>query len=401
MKYTAFQASVRQAARRLMSFAALVLSVGTLHAQTTFTARIVDAETGEALPLVGVYVNEENNTLTNFDGEFSITADSADLVRLTCIGRETMMLRAGTLTPTIKMRMLTATLSEVTVTAIEGILTQVAKKTEKAFNRKKSKTAQYFYRQTSVFTQRQDIVEAFVGAHSAVNLRDLTFLTGRHGLLTKAAWERSNISDMNLHHILELGPMTFDANFWKQLTTPLPKKTTITNHINKLTYIDYFQKYYDITFEEAADGDQQLFIVHFQRREDVEIKQPVMTGTLYVDRATLNPLAFDGQVENMKLIFGKGGHFKKSGSVQDIDVRLRFPDFRHSGIRNLGTDDVAFRRVVVNEHQRVFTDVQFLRDFFKVLILRVPVCLDDQKILRPQDAVRTVQTGERVFLIIF
>ena len=75
MKYTAFQASVCQAARRLMTFAALVLSVSALHAQTTFTARIVDAETGEALPLVGVYVNEENNTLTNFDGEFSITPD--------------------------------------------------------------------------------------------------------------------------------------------------------------------------------------------------------------------------------------------------------------------------------------------------------------------------------------
>lgn len=326
MKYTAFQASVCQAARRLMTFAALVLSVSALHAQTTFTARILDAETGEALPLVGVYVNEENNTLTNFDGEFSITADSADLVRLTCIGRETMMLRAGTLTPTIKMRMLTATLSEVTVTAIEGILTQVAKKTEKAFNRKKSKTAQYFYRQTSVFTQRQDIVEAFVYAHSAVNLRDLTFLTGRHGLLTQAAWERSNISDMNLHHILELGPMTFDANFWKQLTTPLPKKTTITNRINKLTYIDYFQKYYDITFEEAADGDQQLFIVHFQRREDVEIKQPVMTGTLYVDRATLNPLAFDGQVENMKLSFGKGG--LRSATVVPVTLDYHL-DYRY------------------------------------------------------------------------
>ncbi len=224
------------------------------------------------------------------------------------------------------MRMLTATLSEVTVTAIEGILTQVAKKTEKAFNRKKSKTAQYFYRQTSVFTQRQDIVEAFVYAHSAVNLRDLTFLTGRHGLLTQAAWERSNISDMNLHHILELGPMTFDANFWKQLTTPLPKKTTITNRINKLTYIDYFQKYYDITFEEAADGDQQLFIVHFQRREDVEIKQPVMTGTLYVDRATLNPLAFDGQVENMKLSFGKGG--LRSATVVPVTLDYHL-DYRY------------------------------------------------------------------------
>ena len=288
--------------------ACLMLAVTmTAMAQTTFSARVIDAETGEALPLVGVYISEENNTLTNFDGEFSIIADSLDIIRLTCIGRETMTMSVSKLPSVIRMKMLTSTLSEVTVTAIEGILAQVAKQTEKAFNRKKSKTAQYFYRQTSVFSQRQDIVEAFVGAHSAVNLRELTFISGRHGALTKAAWESSNINDMNLHHILELGPMTFDANFWRQLQTPLPQKITLDNKIQKIGYIDYFQKYYDITFEEAADIGQQLFIVHFLRREGVETKQPIMTGTLYIDRSTLSPLAFDGQVENMKISFGKGG----------------------------------------------------------------------------------------------
>ena len=310
----------------MLTVCVMLASTLTIMAQRIYTARIIDAETGEALPLVGVYISEENNTLTNFDGEFSITADSADIVRLTCIGRETMIIEASKLPRIIRMKMLDATLSEVTVTAIEGILTQVAKQTEKAFNRRKSKTAQYFYRQTSVFSQSQDIVEAFVGARSAVNLRELTFLTGRHGALSKAAWERSNISDMNLHHILELGPMTFDASFWYQLMTPLPQKATINNRLNELTYITYFQKYYDITFEEAADDQQQLFIVHFQRREEQEIRQPVMTGTLYVDRATLSPLAFDGQVENMKLSFGQGG--LRSATVVPVTLDYHI-DYRY------------------------------------------------------------------------
>ncbi|MCR5180251.1 MAG: carboxypeptidase-like regulatory domain-containing protein, partial [Bacteroidaceae bacterium] len=42
-----------------------------LPAQNVFTARVVDAESGEALPMVGVYVSENNATLTNFDGDFS------------------------------------------------------------------------------------------------------------------------------------------------------------------------------------------------------------------------------------------------------------------------------------------------------------------------------------------
>ena len=312
--------------RQVVAVVLMMSATATAMAQTTFTARVVEDETGEALPLVGVYISEENNTLTNFDGEFSITADSTDLVRLSCIGRETITLRASALPTTVRMKMLSSTLSEVTVTAIEGVLAQVAKRTEKAFNSKKSKMAQYFYRQTSVFSRSQDIVEAFVGARSAVNLRELTFMSGRHGALSKAAWERSTISDMNLHHILELGPMTLEADFWRQLFTPLPPKVKIVNRVDRLSYLSYFQQYYDITFEEAADGTQQLFIVHFLRREDLDIKQPIMTGTLYVDRATLSPLAFDGQVENMKLSFGMGG--LRSATVVPVTLDFHI-DYRY------------------------------------------------------------------------
>ena len=56
----------------LLLLLALIWSAGSFAQDTTFTARIVDADTEETLPLVGIYISEENNTLTNFDGEFSI-----------------------------------------------------------------------------------------------------------------------------------------------------------------------------------------------------------------------------------------------------------------------------------------------------------------------------------------
>ena len=325
--------------------AACLMLAGTITtmAQTTFSARVIDAESGEALPLVGVYISEENNTLTNFDGEFSITADSMDMIRLTCIGRETLTLRASKLPATIKMKMLSSTLSEVTVTAIEAILAQVAKQMEKSFNRKKSKTAQFFYRQTSVLSRKQDIVEAFISARSAVNLRELTFLSGRHGALTQKQWAQSTVNDMNLHHVLELGPMTLDASFWHRLLTPLPEKgfTGYSHKQSNNTYdwarrqaaqemkasrISYFQKFYNITFEEAADGDQQLYIVHFRRNEELDIQQPIMIGTLYIDRRTLSALAFDGQVENMKISFGKGS--LRSATVVPVTLDFHI-DYRY------------------------------------------------------------------------
>lgn len=59
------------------------------YAQTTYTARVVDAESGEPLPFVGVYASPEDTTQTNFDGEFSITAEADAPVRLTCASSPT------------------------------------------------------------------------------------------------------------------------------------------------------------------------------------------------------------------------------------------------------------------------------------------------------------------------
>ncbi|MBQ7570971.1 MAG: hypothetical protein IJT19_01895, partial [Bacteroidaceae bacterium] len=143
-------------------------------------AEVLDAESGEPLAMVGVYVAADNTTLTNFDGEFSIRAHASDTIRLTCVGRRTVYIRADQLPETIKMRMLPGTLSEVTVTAYDGTMLLISRQMEKGFNKRKGRSAQYFYRQTSVIRQQQDIVEAFVEANSAVNLRNLRFLSGRH-----------------------------------------------------------------------------------------------------------------------------------------------------------------------------------------------------------------------------
>ena len=307
----------------LLSLIAILTAAIASAQDSTYTARIVDAETGEALPLVGIYISEAKNTLTNFDGDFTIKASSTDILRITCVGRQSISIQASQLPEVIKMRMLESTLSEVTVKAVEGLLLQVARKTEKAYDRRKYKDAQFFYRQTSVLARKQDIVEAFINARSAVNLREMKFLTGRHGRLSEAAWKRSSINNMNLHHLLELGPMTKDASFWRELIYPLPTeldKYLLIPYVSKTTPqmpkkekeraelggITYLQHFYRISIEEMNSDDQHLYRITFARNEETEVTRPLMTGVLYVDRVTLSPLAFDGQVENLKLIFGKG-----------------------------------------------------------------------------------------------
>ncbi len=326
----------------ILSYLCFLLFVFPAAAQETYSARIVDAETGEPLPLVSIYLSEEQGTLTNFDGEFSIAAQADDMLRITCIGRKSLSVRAGNLTAltdslasqqltVLQMQMLASTLSEVTVSAVEGTLLEIARRMEKAYGRRKYKEAQYFYRQTSLLTRKQDIAEAFISAKSAVNLRDLKFLTGRHGLLSKAAWTQSAIEDMNLHHVLELGPQTKDAAFWHSLITPLPTREPSINlgsYVGKQPgrAIEYLQEHYIITIDEMDGEDQQLYRIGLRRREDEKMKESIMTGTLYVDRPTLSVLAFDGQVENMMIRFGKG----ELRSATTVPVNLEFHiDYRY------------------------------------------------------------------------
>ena len=299
-------------------------------AQMTITTRVVDAESGEPLPLVGVYVSEENNTLTNFDGEFTLTAEPDDRVRFTYVGHETLTLRAADIPKTLKMKILDATLQEVTVKAVEGTLLQVGRKMEKRYKRKDGKTAQYFYRQTSVLGLKQDIVEAFVEAHSAVNLRQLEFLTGRHGALSRKQWQNSTVNEMNLHHLLELGPMVKEASFWKHLITPLEPSGGI----------GYLQRHYDITMEGLSDGSRQLYRFILNRREeegpqDAE-PRPMMTGTLYIDSATLEPLTFEGKIDHMKLVIGQGELRSPTSFPVTLEFRIDYRnDHKYPEVANL------------------------------------------------------------------
>ncbi|MBO4612321.1 MAG: hypothetical protein J5671_04025 [Bacteroidaceae bacterium] len=260
----------------------------------TYTAQVVEDETGEALPLVGVYVSNDNTTLTNFDGEFSIKAHPNDTIRLTCVGRKTLYMRASKLPAAVRMSMLEGTLSEVTIKAVEGTLIQASRQMQKAYNRRNGKTARYFYRQTSVISDKQDIVEAFIRANSAVNLRNIEFLSGRHGKMSKDEWEKTIFSYMNLHHVLEIGAMTMEVPFWSGLLCPL---------MPPYFGVAQYQKIYDITMEEVNSDDQKLYRITLRLRPEIKYRLPYMEGTLYVERGSLRTLAFDGKIKNVVLIF--------------------------------------------------------------------------------------------------
>ncbi|MBO4612691.1 MAG: hypothetical protein J5671_05920 [Bacteroidaceae bacterium] len=276
--------------------------------EQTYETRVVDADTGEPMPCVGVYIETGRTTLTNFDGEFSIKADSNEVIRLTCIGYRTLYYAFAKLPPVVRMEPLASNMSEVTIRGLEHLLLKVSRCMEKDFRRKRTKTSQYFYRQTTVISRKQDVVETFIKARSACNLRNLQFLSGRHGTSTEEQWKKSIFANMNLHHVLELGVMTQDVLFWKDLITPLQPHgeqfvISANRKADRIATIELYQKYYNIDIKEVTDEGRQILRINMQRNEDADDKLPIMTGILYVDAKSLQTLSFDGQIENMVLQF--------------------------------------------------------------------------------------------------
>lgn len=277
---------------RASIFLLFIIFTAFLRAQeSTYCAKVLDADTGEPMPCVGVRVSNENTTLTNFDGEFCIKALPTDSIRLSFIGYETLYLRADQMARQIEMHAAERRLAEVTVQGWERLMTKISKKAVRVYERKRSQRSQYFFRQTIIVPQKQDIVEAFIDARSAVNLRNIRFVTGRHGAQTQELWEKSSIGNMNLHHVLELAPMIMNTIFWDDLTTPLSKSRSIKEYL----------KTYSIEVEEMVSDGKEIYKIDLARAESVPLTERILTGTLYVDKSDLSLLAFDGNAENMRL----------------------------------------------------------------------------------------------------
>ncbi|MCQ2196746.1 MAG: carboxypeptidase-like regulatory domain-containing protein [Bacteroidaceae bacterium] len=330
----------------------------------TVKSHVVDAQTGEDLPYVSIYASQDNGTLTNYEGDFTIEVDSTAVLRLSCVGYQETQIKAIEAKKTIKMTPLTHSMREVQVRAWPNTVLQVAKKLNKEYESKKGKKSQYFMRMTTTLRTR-DLVEAFVEANSASNLRDITILKGINGRLTQKGLSEPAIASMNFHHPLELGPLTRGVAFWSNLMTPLNASgDNMIRNIVMLTPnatqkdIEMFESYvwgkesklqgiidnYEVTGEELIDENKKL-IYRIQLKENPKntSKRAIMTGTLYVDAKTMLPLRFDGKVENMKIQARKDmqivsapidldlhinyRHDKKFTEISDIAIKMKSGDF--------------------------------------------------------------------------
>lgn len=296
-----------------------------LLAQERFTGHVIDATSGEMLPFAQVYKGNTHVTMTNLDGEFSIEASPTDSLLITCFGHKPVRLVAKDSGKTVKMEMMTTSLREVTIHPIEYWLIKASKKLRREYRRYQFKKARYFYRERMKRDSVQSLVEAFVDANSAVNLRHLIMRTGRQ---MGAHW---GTSELWLNS--QVGVMTKGVKYWKEHGPLISPLSTDASE-------NFYKQYYNISYKILDDSrGGRIYQIYFQKKEE-NVRQPIITGFLYLDAEDLTPLVMHGRIENVQVWTGGNNSFK----IQNCKVSLHLEYTHISGfaeVSNITTFSVV------------------------------------------------------------
>ena len=213
-----------------ISFLLALLLCLPLSAQQTYRARVVDAETGEALPYVSIHTSSKTETLTNAEGDFAVNAKAKDILTFSLVGYETFRVKADEMQPSVKMVPMQCVEWRDSTRFIGCLLYEALYRFCLGTNKTKEsqKVAPYFYRYNISNKRGVYTGEAILKATPACNLREFELIDKRfYNKLeeeTAGDWplylQRSYINS-----VLQLGPRPYSVrNWWPLHFWPLKYK---------------------------------------------------------------------------------------------------------------------------------------------------------------------------------
>ena len=283
----------------LIFFSALLLSVSVWAQEVVLQGRVVDAETSEAMPCVSIYAGKGKGTLSNNEGEFKIKVDEGDSVSFRCIGYDKQIFVASQMPTIISLKPYSTSMREVTVRAesIDMILKRTINNLHRDYDKNKKWTRKYFFRTYSEMNGGSYIAEAFMKAHSVVNIRSASILSGLEGHDTEGNWSSLNMFDSNIHRLIEVGPMIYDSKFWQDAIKPLKSLSTLHRRYKT-----------DLKHMQGEDG-KTLYKIEFRWKKkepsSLYLREIYIVGTAYVDAETYRLLRFDGSCKNCTVYTGE------------------------------------------------------------------------------------------------
>ncbi|MBQ7181994.1 MAG: hypothetical protein IJR87_12000 [Bacteroidaceae bacterium] len=261
-------------------------------AQQTFTARVVDAETGEPVPYVTIGTMKGAALLSNEEGAFTLVADSADEVFLSRVGYEKLMLRVGRIGPTVRIRPMVKSLAEVVVLpySTDDILERCIENLKNDYKKGRKRDRLYFSRTIMVDEEGSEMLEAFMRSNSVVNLRNPRLVSG---IVSKDRMAGLTLRSTNVHRLMELAPMVYKSSFWEKTLLPL-------NDWKR------YKSCYDVTYSTLTARDGSL-IYKFDLFYTGSLPRhwkghdTALDGSLYISAKDFRLLSFDGEIANLRL----------------------------------------------------------------------------------------------------
>ena len=275
----------------LLFFSVLMVSVSAWAQEVELQGRVVDAETGEALPYVSIYVKEGKGALTNADGEFMLCVSKEDILTFSYVSYEKRRIIASEVPKVVRLKAFERMLSEVVVKPVNErkVLKQVMRNLKQDYKIHKEERQGYYLRALMKNSKDSYLVESLMAGLSAVNLRNAETLSGRSGKNAKGGESEMKLRLTNIHHLAELGARTYQSAYWESVIKPLTSMAMI-------------KKYYKVGMEtlHGSDGEKLYrFTFQWNDKHTKDIGQRrYLTGTTDVDAKNLRLLRFEGNVGN-------------------------------------------------------------------------------------------------------
>ena len=302
--------------RNWLSFLLIILfPVSTWAQEMMVQGRVVDAETGEALPYVSIYAGEGKGTLSNDDGDFKLVTDAGSILTFSCIGYEKLVIKTSDIIQTIKLEPYSTSLQELTIQAepLDVILKRIISNLKKDYRKNSKWTRKYFFRTYTEVGDGNYFAEAFMKVYSVVNIRSAMILSGLEGRDTEGNKGSLDMQNSNIHKLIEVGAAIHDSPFWREAITPLSDYSTS-------------RKCYDIKLQHMKGEDgNKLYRIEFIWKKKVPkwLRGMInITGTAYVDAETCRLLRFDGVCNNCKVYTGV---WYGSGQYSHNEMYTNFP----------------------------------------------------------------------------
>lgn len=285
----------------------------------------MDAETGEALPYVSVQLANGRGTLTNSDGDFTIKALGSDTLKFQCIGYVAQRIVANRIHGKLKMAPLVTQMDELTVLSMSAIMDRVYQQLRTSLKKGDAEHSSYFCRIIEEVGGGTDMIEAIVDAKSMVHLRDIKLIAGRQALLDAASSKRPSLTSMNMHHILEVGPMMNFNAFWNELIVP---------PFNDKNYRRIYTWKYHTTG--SSDGGR-MYVIDMSSNVRTGGGR-IMEGKAYVDAKSHHLLRFVAKVPSILMLNKTGSTAQTTEVTTTITIDYTYGKRGMAEVSNISFD---------------------------------------------------------------